>query len=133
MKKRAKKIAHFRVKRSLMKKSLLGPSMGRSVAYEPGLIEDLKDLDFAAEYLSSCTDSDGDPDEEFEIFFRALEQIVKAQGVDNVAERMELKRDTVYKMFRHQNPTYRNLAKLLHAIGLGISIVVLPGLTAKRA
>ena len=92
-----------------------------SSAYDPGLLEDLKDRTFAAEYLTAAID--GNDDEEFEIFFSALANIVRAQGIEDVADKMETKRDTLYKMFRHKNPTFRSLAKLLDAVGLGIAIV----------
>jgi probable addiction module antidote protein len=102
-----------------------------SIPYEPFLLENLKDLDFAAEYLAHAVD--GTDDEEFEIFYSALENIVKAQGIENVAEKMDSSRDTLYKMFKHQNATHRTLARLLDAVGLTLSISVKQPMGVKRA
>jgi probable addiction module antidote protein len=93
-----------------------------AVPYEPQLLEDLKDIKFAAGYLNSCID--GDSDEDFEVFFNALGDIVKAQGVTNVAKKLNRTRDTFYKAFsKHRNPTIRTLREMLHGLDLEIAIV----------
>lgn len=96
---------------------------GRSVPFEPILLDKLKDVDFAAEFLSSSFD--GNSDEDFEAFFDALQQIIKAQGVTNVAEKMASGRDVLYKMFQNHNPTVRTLRSVLNCLELDLAVVAL--------
>lgn len=93
-----------------------------SVPYEPFLLEDLKDPEFAAGYLSACLN--GYSDEEFEIFFDALLQVVKAHGVTLTAARMKVTRNAVQKMFKkHQNPTLKSFRKMLSAMDMDFTII----------
>lgn len=94
----------------------------KSVPYEERLIEDLKDPEYAAFFLSSCID--GTSDEDFEVFFDALMAVIKAKGVVNVAKFADISRDSLYKAFtEHKNPTLRAFRKVLHALNFEIAIV----------
>ena len=96
----------------------------RSVPFELLLQEDLKNADFAAGYLSEVFNSGADSDEDFEVFFGAIEKVLKAQGITTSAKRMKLSRDAIYKAFnKHHNPTVKNFRKILNAAELDIAIV----------
>lgn len=93
-----------------------------SVSYDARLLEDLKDVDYAAQYLTACMG--GDTDEDFEVFFEALKKIVTAHGVTNVARKMNKTRDALYKAFNsHKNPTLKTFRETLHGLDLEIAIV----------
>lgn len=97
----------------------------KTTPFEPFLLEQLKDAEFAAEYLSACLA--GDDDEDFLIFFDALSQVVKAHGVNATAARMEVTRDALQKVFKkHQNPTLKTFRKMLASMNLGIAIISRP-------
>jgi probable addiction module antidote protein len=104
-----------------MKKTSKKKASKRSVAYEPQLLEDLKDINFAAQYLSQCID--GFEDDEFEIFFSALCEIAKAHGIQNVAKKMNMTRDALYKAFRQHNARFDTMNKMLDAVGLKFSVI----------
>lgn len=94
-----------------------------SVPYKPQLLEDLKDSSFAAEYLTACA-GNFETDEDFEVFFSALQEIVEANGYTDVAKKMNRSRDALHKMFKaHRNPTISTLGRLLGALDLGVAIV----------
>lgn len=93
-----------------------------AVPYEPQLLEDLKNPKYAARYLSACIQ--GDRDEDFEVLFEALHNIAKARGITNVAEKMHLTRDALYKMFmKHRNPKLQTFRGMLHSMNLELAIV----------
>lgn len=95
-----------------------------SVPFEPSNYIDLKDTEVAAKYLSESIRGIKDVEEKFDILFSALSEIVKAQGVQDVADKMEMSRDAVYKILAsHQNPTVKTLSKLLNAVDLEMAIV----------
>ncbi len=94
---------------------------GRASSFEPKLLEKLKDIEFAAEFLTSSFD--GNSDEDFEAFFDALQQIIKAQGISNVAEKMASGRDTLYKMFKSHNPTVKTLRSVLNCLDLELAVI----------
>lgn len=104
-----------------------------AVAFEPGKFIDLKSPSVAAEYLSAAIEDMTDIDEAFEVFFSALGEIVKAQGVQDVADKMEMGRDSLYKIFRtHQNPTVKTLSKLLAAVDMQLSVTPIVRVTATK-
>ena len=93
-----------------------------SVSYDPLLMDFLKDPEACAGYLNSCID--GDSDEDFEVFMAALEDVVKAQGMSNVAIKSKMTRDALYKAFStHRNPTIKTLRNVLHALDMEIAVV----------
>lgn len=89
--------------------------------YEEGLIEKLKDAEFAAEYLNvSLEDSDAGADERFLI---ALRQVAKAHGMTAVAERSGMARQAMYRALSETgNPELSSLRALLDAMGLRLAV-----------
>ena len=96
----------------------------KSVAHEKGLLEDLKDLEFAAHFLSSSIE--GLPAEEAsDILVDGIALVAKAQGVARVASRSGLLRETIYKALKKQgNPTLSTLHGVLDGIGIEMSFKV---------
>ncbi len=89
--------------------------------YEEGLVEKLKDAEFAAEYLNvSLEDSDEGAEERFLI---ALGQVAKAHGMTAVAERAGMARQAVYRALSETgNPELSSLKALLDAMGLKLAV-----------
>lgn len=89
--------------------------------YEEGLIEKLKDAEFAAEYLNvSLEDSDEGADERFLI---ALRQVAKAHGMTAVAEKSGMARQAMYRALSETgNPELSSLRALLDAMGLRLAV-----------
>jgi probable addiction module antidote protein len=96
----------------------------RSVPYEPMLLEDLKDLEFATGFLSKVLAQGDDSDEDFEVLFGAIEKVMRAQGMTVTAKKMKMSRDALYKAFkRHKNPTVRTFREMLHSVDMEMAIV----------
>lgn len=96
----------------------------RSVPYEPQLLEDLKDLEFATGFLSEVLAQGEDSDEDFEVLFGAMEKVMRAQGMTITAKKMKMSRDALYKAFKkHQNPTVKTFREMLHAVDMEMAIV----------
>ena len=89
--------------------------------YEEGLIEKLKDVEFAAEYLNaSLEDSDAGADERF---LMALRQVAKSHGMSAVAERSGMARQAMYRALSESgNPELASLRALLDAMGLRLAV-----------
>ena len=89
-----------------------------SVAYEEVLLEDLKDPAEAAAYLEAALE-DKDPS----VFLLALRQVAQAQGMANVARKAHVGRESLYKtLSENGNPELRTINRLLHAMGLRLSV-----------
>ena len=90
-----------------------------SVAYEPWLIEQLKDSAEAAAYLEAVLE-DGDQS----AIMLALRQVAQAQGgLAKVARKAHLTREATYKMLsKSGNPELRSLSAILKATGLRIAV-----------
>lgn len=90
-----------------------------SVAYEPWLIEQLKEPAEAAAYLEAVLE-DGDQG----AIMIALRQVAQAQGgLAKVARKAHLTREATYKMLsKSGNPELRSLSAVLKATGLRISV-----------
>lgn len=86
--------------------------------YEEGLATRLKNPKYAAGYIEAVLE-DGD---EAALLY-ALRQVVQARGVVRVAAASGLTRVAIYKMLSDAgNPRLDSLVKLLHALGLEISV-----------
>lgn len=93
-----------------------------AIAYEPTLLEDLKNVNFAAQYLTDCLR--GFDDDSFELFFSALLEICRANGISLTAKKSKMTRDAFYKAFKkHQNPTLKTFRNVLRSVDLDIQIV----------
>lgn len=93
--------------------------MKKSKAYQPDLIENLRDPREAEEYLNAALEED-DP----ELFLLALRNVAEAQGgVARLAEKAKLNRESLYKMLSERgNPEFRSLEALLHALGFRLAV-----------
>jgi len=93
-----------------------------SVAYEPWLIERLKEPAEAAAYLEAVLE-DGDQ----AAIMIALRQVAQAQGgLAKIARKAHLTREATYRMLsRSGNPELRSLSAILKATGLRIAVKAL--------
>ena len=96
--------------------------MERSRPYPEFLKEALSDPLEAAGYLNVALE-DGDK----ELFLIALRNVAEARlgGMSKLAEATGLNRESLYRMLSGKgNPELKSLGKLLHALGLRISVEV---------
>jgi len=93
--------------------------MKKSKAYQPDLIESLRDAGEAEEYLNAALEED-DP----ELFLLALRNVAEAQGgVAQLAKKSKLNRESLYKILSARgNPEFRSLNALLHALGFRLTV-----------
>jgi probable addiction module antidote protein len=85
-------------------------------------IEQLKDPDNAALYLEEALIA-GDT----AAFKLALRNVAEARlgGISALSERAELNRESLYRALSNRgNPTLETLTKIMHALGLRISVAV---------
>jgi probable addiction module antidote protein len=90
---------------------------GRSVSYKGFLYQDLRDNAEAASYLQAALeDSQG-------AFLVALKNVLDARKVAVVARASKVRREQIYQMLTEGgNPTLNSLQKILHALGLRLSV-----------
>lgn len=93
--------------------------MKRSKAYQPELIQSLRNPREAEEYLNAALEED-DP----ELFLLALRNVTEAQGgVTQLARKTKLNRESLYKMLSERgNPELKSLDVLLHALGFRLAV-----------
>ncbi len=90
----------------------------RRVSYQSYLIESLKDPVEAAPYVESALELD-DP----AVLLVALRQVAKAHGMADVARRADVGEGTLFRVVSENgNPTVATLHKVLHAVGLRLSV-----------
>ncbi len=91
----------------------------RDVSYEDGLLPMLKDPAEAAAYVEAVLELD-DP----AALLVALRQVAKAHGMAEVARRADMGDKTLFRALSEDgNPTLSTITKVLHAVGLRISVV----------
>lgn len=83
--------------------------------YHKFLLEQLKDMEFAAEYLNAALEENDET-----AFLTALKNVVEAQGMSRIARKAHLNRENMYRML--SNPRFSNLMSLVNSLGLSISI-----------
>ena len=90
-----------------------------SAKHDDWLLEQLKDAQFAAEYLNAASEDD-DP----KTYLTALRKVVEARGgMASVAEKAHLSRETLYRTLSSRgNPTIRTLSAILKAAGLKFGV-----------
>jgi probable addiction module antidote protein len=96
--------------------------MTASRPFRQTLIEQLKDPDNAALYLEEALIA-GDT----AAFKLALRNVVEARlgGMSALSERAELNRESLYRALSNRgNPTLETLTKIMHVLGLRISVAV---------
>ncbi|MBX3326725.1 MAG: addiction module antidote protein [Nitrospira sp.] len=93
--------------------------MKRSTAYQPDLIESLRDPGEAEAYLNAALEENNP-----ELFLMALRNVAETQGgVAQLAENGKLNRESLYKMLSERgNPEFRSLEALLHVLGFCLAI-----------
>ncbi|TCP19107.1 addiction module antidote protein [Simplicispira metamorpha] len=90
----------------------------RNVSYQGYLLESLKDPAEAAAYVEAALELD-DP----AALLLALRQVAKAHGMAEVARRADVGEKTLFRtLSENGNPTIATLHKVLHAVGLRLSI-----------
>ena len=88
--------------------------------YHDDLIAELKDPEFAAEYLQAALEESDMP----EVFLRALRNVAEARGMTQLARETELKRESLYTMLSERgNPVLSSLYAILDALELRFSVV----------
>ena len=103
----------------------------RTRNYEESLLADLRDPAEAAAYLNAALE-EIDAEDGMALFLMSLGDVLRAQGVSNVARSAELGRESLYKSLSATgNPKFKSLLAVLRGMGLGISIQATPRVGAK--
>jgi probable addiction module antidote protein len=91
----------------------------RDVSFDDYMVESMKDPAQAAAYLEAVIDLE-DP----AALLVALRQVAKAHGMAEVARRADVGDKTLFKALSADgNPTLSTVHKVLHAVGLRLSVV----------
>ena len=89
-----------------------------TVKHNEWLYEQLKDRDFAADYLTAAAE-----DDEPVVFLQALRKIAEAQGMPRVASRAGVPRESLYRILSAKgNPRWSTLVPVLRATGLKLAV-----------
>ena len=90
----------------------------RNVNYQDDLLESLKDPVEAAAYVEAILEM-----EDHSALLVALRQVAKAHGMADVARRANVGEKTLFRALSETgNPTVATLHKVLHAMGLRLSV-----------
>lgn len=90
----------------------------KSVTYDTA--QYLRTDEEIAAYLNAALE-EGEP----ALFLVALRNVARARGMTQLAEAAGLNRESLYKMLSEQgNPEFYSIDKLLHALGLKLSVTV---------
>lgn len=90
----------------------------RNVSYQDYLLESLKDPQEAAAYMDAALELE-DP----AALLLALRKVAKAHGMAEVARRADVGEKTLFRaLSENGNPTITTLHKVLHAMGLRLSV-----------
>lgn len=99
----------------------------RSKDWNEGLAEDLKNLDFAREFLIATLE------EEISIQ-AALGKVIRAMGVKEFSKKARIASPNILRAINHKhNPTQATLNRLLKPFGLKLTIAPLLQPSSKRA
>jgi len=94
--------------------------------YKESLLEDLKDPNEAAEYLTAALE-----DGSLDVFLLALRDVAEAHGMKQLAEGAQLNRESMYRMLSNQgNPQLSSLTAVLHQLGLRLTVAANEFVTA---
>jgi len=90
-----------------------------SAPHDDWLLAQLKDADFAADFLNAASEDD-DP----KTYLTALKKVVEARGgMAGVADKANLSRETLYRTLSARgNPTFKTLSAVLKATGLKLGV-----------
>jgi len=90
---------------------------GRSVSYKEFLHQNLRDNAEVANYLQAALEDSQSA------FLIALKNVLDARKVAAVARASKVSREHIYQMLAEGgNPTLNSLQKILHALGLRLSV-----------
>lgn len=90
----------------------------RNVSYQGYVLESLKDPEEAAAYIEAVLELDDSA-----ALLLALRQVAKAHGMAEVARRADLGEKSLFRaLSENGNPTIATLHKVLHAVGLRLSV-----------
>ena len=92
----------------------------KTISYKEGLLKELSDPDYAAEYLAQALESG-----EQAVFLLALKDVVEASGgATTVAAQAHIQRESLYKALSNRgNPRLTTLQGILKALGLRMAVV----------
>lgn len=92
----------------------------KTVDYKEGLLNELKDPDFASEYLTQALES-GDQ----AVFLLAIKDVVQAcGGFATVAKQAHIQRESLYKALSNRgNPRLTTLQGILKSVGIRMAVV----------
>lgn len=95
----------------------------RTKDYKESLFEDLRDPEFAVEYLNSAL-ADGS----HEVFLLHLKDVADAWGgLTKLAAETKLAREAIYRMLGERgNPELASIGKILSSLGLRLAIAKVP-------
>ena len=90
----------------------------RNVSYQGYLLESLKDPEEAAAYIEAVLELDDSA-----ALLLALRQVAKAHGMAEVARRADVGEKSLFRaLSENGNPTLDTVNKVLHALGLRLSV-----------
>lgn len=93
----------------------------KSISYEEGLLERLKDPEYAAGYLNECAADDSEDSRA--LFLTALGRVAKAHGISQLAKEAGVSRDLLYKAFTDSgNPTMKTVFDILDCLDLQLAV-----------
>ena len=97
--------------------------MKASRPHNKAMVELLReDPAFADEYLATCLEAVDEPGGH-EALLMALRQVAQAQGMDAVAARAGIQRESLYRALSPKgNPTLKTLLAILDAAGLRLAV-----------
>lgn len=97
--------------------------MKASRPHDDAMVELLRvDPAFADDYLAESLEAIDEPGGR-EALLMALRQVAKAQGMDSVAERAGIQRESLYRALSpNGNPTLKTLLAILGGAGLRLSV-----------
>ena len=89
-----------------------------NVSYQGYVLESLKDPEEAAAYIEAVLELDDSA-----ALLLALRQVAKAHGMAEVARRADVGEKSLFRaLSENGNPTITTLHKVLHAVGLRLSV-----------
>ncbi len=92
----------------------------KTISYKEGLLKELKDPEYASEYLAQALESG-----EQTVFLLALKDVVEASGgASVVARQSHIQRESLYKALSNRgNPRLTTLQGILKSVGLRMSVI----------
>ncbi len=89
-----------------------------TVDYEKFLLEELKDLEYAAGYLTACLE------EGENVFLLGIRNVAKAQGgMKALSEAANLNRESLYDMLsKSGNPLFSSITTVLDKLGFELAL-----------